>query len=244
MPWVPSRQEVEHARGNASAGRSAGLHGLDFRFADGPAADVVDDFLYFFAQGHLDKPGVSYLAHERENLGARVFLYAGLRIFVRAHFKDNRDIGPCLDVVDCGRLTVYPALDGERRALARLPGLAFNRMDERGLLAAHERARTLDYLEVERETGAEYVLSQEPEVPGLAQGYHEMFYGQGILGTHVQHALCGPGSVGGDYHAFDDAVRVPLEYAAVHVSAGVALVGVADEVLAVIRRLFCEQLPL
>ncbi len=53
---------------------------------------------------------------------------------------------------------------------------------------------------------------------------------QGVFGADVDVALAGADGVGGDGHAFEDALRIALQDAAVHESAGVALVAVADDV--------------
>ena len=55
--------------------------------------------------------------------------------------------------------------------------------------------------------------------------------GQRILGAHVDVALARAHGVGGDGHAFDHAVGIAFQDAAVHERAGVALVAVADHVL-------------
>ena len=56
--------------------------------------------------------------------------------------------------------------------------------------------------------------------------------GQRVLAADVDVALVGADRVGGDGHALEHAVRIALEDAAVHEGAGVALVGVADDELA------------
>ena len=55
--------------------------------------------------------------------------------------------------------------------------------------------------------------------------------GQRIFGAHVDEALLRADRVGGDRHAFEHAVRIALQHAAVHEGARVAFVGVADDVL-------------
>ena len=67
--------------------------------------------------------------------------------------------------------------------------------------------------------------------------------GQRILGADVDVGLRGADGVGGDDHAFEQPVRVALDHGAVHERAGVAFVGVADQVLLVARRL-AGELPL
>ena len=54
---------------------------------------------------------------------------------------------------------------------------------------------------------------------------------QRILGAHVQIALGGPDGVSADGHALEHSVGITLKHGAIHESAGVAFVTVADEVL-------------
>ena len=101
-----------------------------------------------------------------------------------------------------------------------------------------------DERDVEGEAGAQDVLAQQPELARLAQGDDQVLDGQRVLVADVDDALGGAGGEGADEHALDDAVRVALEDAAVHVGAGVALVGVADQELAAAVGLVGQQLPL
>jgi len=54
--------------------------------------------------------------------------------------------------------------------------------------------------------------------------------GQRIFGAHVNETFAGAHGIGGDGHAFENAVRIAFEHAAVHERAGVALVRVADDI--------------
>ncbi len=141
-------------------------------------------------------------------------------------------------------LPVDALLDRERRALARLAHLPLDRAHQRGLLAADEGAGAAHQVDVEDEAGAEDVLAEQPELAGLAQGDDQVLDGQRVLVADVDDALGRAGGEGADQHPLDDAVRVALEHRAVHVGAGVALVGVADEELAAAVGLLGEQLPL
>ena len=62
----------------------------------------------------------------------------------------------------------------------------------------------------------------------------------GVFGADVDVGLVGAEGVGADHHAFQDRMRVAFQGAAVHEGPGVALVGVADDVLLVARRLAAE----
>ncbi len=92
-------------------------------------------------------------------------------------------------------------------------------------------------------SAAEDVASEQPRGAALADGLAEALDRQGILGAAVHVTLRRADGVGRDEHAFHDAERVALEHGAVHERAGVALVGVADEVL-LAARLVVGDLPL
>ena len=67
--------------------------------------------------------------------------------------------------------------------------------------------------------------------------------GEGIFGAEINVALRGTHRIAGEDHALDEAVRVILHQVTVNVGAGVALVGVGDDVLDA-RRLRGDGAPL
>ncbi len=116
-------------------------------------------------------------------------------------------------------------------------------MDQGGLLTADEGARALDHADLERDVGAQDPFTQQPQLPRLAQGDHQVLDRQRVLGADVDHAAAGAGAHSADQHPLDHAVGRPLEDAAIHVSARISLVSVADEYL-VVPRATGEHLPL
>ena len=78
---------------------------------------------------------------------------------------------------------------------------------------------------------------------GLGQGRLQPLDGQRVLGPDVDVGLGRADGVGGEHHAFDQPVRVAFDHGPVHERAGVALVGVADQVLLVALGL-AGELPL
>ena len=80
---------------------------------------------------------------------------------------------------------------------------------------------------------AEDVVAEVAARLGVGDRLGEALDGQRVLGAHVDVALVRADRVAADEHALDDGVRVALEDGAVHERAGVALVGVADDVLLV-----------
>ena len=77
----------------------------------------------------------------------------------------------------------------------------------------------------------EDVLAEEARFPRLLDRERDVLHRQGVLVPDVDVALAGADRVGADDHPLEDAVGVALQEAPVHVGAGVALVGVADDVL-------------
>ncbi len=153
------------------------------------------------------------------------------RVPVRALAQDRRHVGEGLDVVDQGR-AVEQARDGRvRRPRPRIAALALDRGDERRLLAAHERPGTEADLHVEGERRVGDAGTEPAGPLGLPDRGPQAGDGERVLRAAVDVALGGVDREGGDRHALEDAVGVALEDAAVHERPGVALVGIADDVL-------------
>ena len=86
---------------------------------------------------------------------------------IGAELDDHRHVGEGLDVVDDGRLTPQAAFGGIGRPHARLAALAFDRVDQRRLLAADEGAGAEADFQVEVEARAEDVLAQQAVAAAL-----------------------------------------------------------------------------
>ena len=117
---------------------------------------------------------------------------------------------------------------GRGRGLA---AVALDGGHQRGFLAADEGAGAQADVQVEAEAGAEDVLAQQAVLPGLLDGDLQALDGDGVLGADVDVALVGADGVAGDGHGLQHGVGVALQHGAVHERAGVALVGVAADVL-------------
>ena len=74
--------------------------------------------------------------------------------------EDRRGKRERLDVVDDRRLLPQPLQRRKRRLVARLGALAFDRLEQRALLAADVAARADEHLEVELAARAENALAE------------------------------------------------------------------------------------
>ena len=224
---------VEVFGSEAAAGGTTGLHGLELAAILDAATDLVDNLTKGDAHRDLDQTHVVDLAGEGEHLGSGRLLGTDGAEPVGALGDDDGDVGQGLDVVHVRGLVHIAAHSGEWGLQGGLAALAFHRVDKGGLFAADESTGTVAELDVEVEASAEDVLTEEAILAGLADGDLQTVDGQRILGTDVHKTLAGTDGVATDGHGLDDAVGVTLEDGTIHESTGVALVGVADDVLLV-----------
>ena len=143
------------------------------------------------------------LADQREDLGAGALGAAGFGEPRRALGDDGRDVVPGLDVVDVGGLAPKPLLRGKRRTRTGAARQAFERSDQRGLFAAHERAGAFHHFDIEVETAAQDVVAQDAVFARLLDGAVEAMHGERILRAHVDDALGRAHDVAADDHAFE-----------------------------------------
>ncbi len=119
------------------------------------------------AQPHLVVAGARDVARDREDLRAAVVRPAEIEERLAAVADDPRHRGERLGVVDRRRLAVEAEARRERRLEARLALLAFERLEQRRLLAADVGAVAVVVEEVEAEVRAQDVVAEESGVVRL-----------------------------------------------------------------------------
>ena len=236
-------RSVEELGRNDTARRAARLSGLELVTAADTAADIEDDFTERRTHGNFDKTGVVDLTGKSEDLGTLRGLGTDLAEPLGALVDDDGDVGERFDVVDDRRAAPETLDRRERRTGLRHTAVTFDRLEKSRLFAADERAGAEAELDVEIEVAAENLLAQETEVASLLNGDLETLNGERIFCADVNVALRSADREAGDRHGLEDGVGIALERGAVHVGAGVALVGVTDHVLLALGLLHGE-LPL
>ena len=203
-------------------GRAAGNHRLELATARDTACDVVDQLaqrhseLALVVSGPLDVPG------QREHRRPRRGGDADLRERLGAQLDDLRNERDRAHVVDLRRCAVQAVHGRERRPRARLAALTFERLEERGLLAADVRARPA--VQDDRDSAQQTRPSRLVE-----RGAHDLELVEVFAADVDEHALRSD-SMSRDQTAFDQPVRREPHHVAILVRAGLRLVGVHDEV--------------
>ena len=145
--------------------------------------------------------------------------------------NDRRDGCERLDVVDQRRALVEALVGGERGLQARVAALAFQRVEQPGLLAADVGAGAAVHDQRERVPGAEDVLADVARLARFGQRRVEHVGLLHVLAADVDERAVGAGGIGGDHDPLDQHVRGLLHQFAVLERARLGLVGVADQVL-------------
>src|SRR5262249_28260920 len=131
---------VEHLAGDATAGRSSGLHRLNAAAVEPASADVVNERLDGWAHPHFDHAAVVDFAHERKGLGSRALGAAGLGKPCRTLGDDGRDVVPGLDVINVAGLAPQALLRRKWRPRAGTTRFTFERCDQRRLFTTDKRS--------------------------------------------------------------------------------------------------------
>src|SRR6185369_7917872 len=115
---------------------------------------------------------------------------------------DLEHVDERLDVVDRGRLSEQPDLDGKGRLVARLPALALDRLEEGRLLAADVGAGPATQLDVE--------VAEEARVAAGGDRALDPGFRERVLAADVEVRLPCPHRERLDRHRLDDGERVAL----------------------------------
>ena len=136
-------RQIQHAFGQAAAGRTADLYSLKLFTVGNTAADIIDNLAHGNTHRHLCQTGIIDFAGQSENLGALRFFCTQLAVPVCAVNNNLRHVSKGFYVVDVRRLAPQAAYRRERRTRARHTALAFDRSHQSGFFAANKGTGTL-----------------------------------------------------------------------------------------------------
>src|SRR3954453_2927897 len=137
----------------------------------------------------LELTGSLHVAIERVERHALALLGAHRGEPVGPVAHDRRHGGDRLDVVDHGRRGVQPRDSGERRTQPWLSATSFERVEQRGLLAADVRASTRVHGQLEVEARTVDVLAEVARKVGLLDGALQASYDVQNLSAYIDEGV-------------------------------------------------------
>ena len=241
---VEVHRVVQMLLGQTSAGRPADLHGLELLSVRYAAADVEDDLPQGGAHRHLHQSCVHHVARQGEGLGAGAALGADAPVPCRTLVDDARHVGERLHIVQHRGLSPQSLVYRPGRLYPGHTPLALDGGGQGAALTADEGAGAAVDVDMEAEPAAHDVVAQQSGRRSLVDGHLQTLHRQRILGADVDVALVRAGGCAGDHHALQHGMGIALHDGAVHESARVALVAVADDVLHRFLRVPAHAFPL
>src|SRR6266542_2101150 len=171
------------------------------------------------------------VARHRENLRAAVVGTAEIENCLSAVVQNPWHGREGLGIVDRRRFAVEAVACGKRRLEPRQPLLAFERLEERGLLAADIRAVAVMVVQMKGETAAKNVVTEEARPVCFLQRFLTALVFIPDLAVDIVVTALAAHGVGGDRHALDQDMRVVAQDVPILERSRFALIGIADEIL-------------
>ena len=216
-------------RVNSSCPRQTPEGPPDLRGDRVACARILQHLRHAHAERVFVDAGSLAVTGDRQQLGARRPRRASAAEPVRAAQQDQCRSTVALHVVHDRGPPEIALLGQPWRPVARDAALALERLDERGRLAAHVRARAdvdLD-VEVEALTAADR-LAEQSGLPAPLERLAQRLEHVAVLAAQVHEPLRRTDAVGGNGHALEDEVGVLAQQQPVLERARLALVRVAD----------------
>ena len=136
--------------GQASAGRSTDLNGLEVRTIPDPAPDIENDFAQGGPHGNFDQPGIFNVACQSKSFGSWTPFRSDGLVPGSTPIDDQRHIGKRFHVVQHRGFAIQPLLNSSRRLHSGHAALTFDRRGQCTALAANKGAGSLADFDVKR----------------------------------------------------------------------------------------------
>src|SRR6267142_1576027 len=186
---------------------------------------IENDFAHGRAHGDFEYSGARHVATDADKLQTTGAPGALRGEPIDTPRENLRHVDESLDVIEHRGLLPQTGLYGKRRLVARFGSMPLNRLHQRGFLAADVAAGTDKDFEFEIKFTA------------------EDFFLEMVLMTNVEDSALRAGDDAGDEHSFDEEMRKMRHDEAVFDRAGLAFIGVADDVFHRVA-LFADEIPL
>src|SRR5437016_348912 len=234
---------VDHRSGKKTGRRAGRREGFQLTAAANAAGVVEDDIADRHAHGNFEDAGVGDVATDADEFQATRATGALSHEPVNPASENLRNVDEGFNVVDDRGLLPETDLPRKRRLVARLGAMAFNGLDERAFLTAYVAAGADKNFEIIIDVAAQDFFSEEASAVAAANLLAKDFFLEMIFVADIENAALRAGHQAGDDHAFDEEMRQVSHDEAVLDRAGLAFIGVADNVFHGIG-LFANKIPL
>ncbi len=183
------------------------------------------------AKRKLHQPGIFHLADQREDFGAGTFFRPDGFEPCTPFLHDDRHVAPGLHVVDiCGFSIQSPACR-IRRAWHRTTGFSFNGSDQCRLFTTNKCAGSFHHIQPEVQSGTQDIFTQQTKLSGLSDRFFQPLHGERIFRSHIGDPAVGTHRISTNQHPLNQHMGIALNLVAIHIRAGVTLIGIADKIL-------------
>src|SRR6266850_1227854 len=237
------KPHVAHRSRKIARRRTGRCEGFQLASPANAARVTKNDIAHGRAHGNLEYAGASHVAANTDKLQSTGAASTLRGEPIHAPRENLRHIDESFDVIEHRRLLPETSLHWKRRLVARLRAMTLNRLHQRGFFAANVAARADKNFEIEIKLAPEDLFSEEARATAAANLFAKDFFLEMILVPNVENAELRAGNNAGDEHALDEEMRQMRHDEAVFDRAGLAFIGVADDILDGVAFL-ADEIPL
>src|SRR6266850_436453 len=225
------KPHVAHRSRKIARRRTGRCEGFQLASPANAARVTKNDIAHGRAHGDFEYSGAGHVTTDADKLQT-VGAAGALRGEPIHALRENlRHVDESLDVIEHRGLLPETGLHGKRRLVARFSAMTLNRFEQCGFFAADVAARADKNFEIEIKLAPEDLFSEEACASAAANLLAKDFFLEMILVPNVENAALRAGNNTGDQHAFDEEMRQMCHDEAVFDRAGLAFIGVADDIL-------------
>src|SRR5260370_4759982 len=233
---------IDHGSGKIAGRRAGWREGFQLSAAAKAARMIEDNVAHGRAHGYFENAGAGNVAADTDKFQSARATGALSDEPIDAARENLRNVDEGFDVVDDGRFLPEADLARKGRLVARLGAMAFDGFDERAFFATDVAAGADKNFQSKIEIAPEDFFAKKPGAITPANFFTENLFLKMVLVADIRDAALRSGDQAGDDHALDEEMRQVSHDEAVLDGAGLAFIGVADNIFHGIR-LLADEIP-